>query len=69
MVVDSGILSMAKVKQYQVNYVLPFSSELLKFELSAENSHEAVEACVSELHSLLGYNIDVRSLIGQVVEL
>jgi hypothetical protein len=60
---------MAKIKQYQVDYVMPFSNELLKFELTAETSHEAIEACVEELHSLLGYNIDVRSLISQVIEL
>lgn len=51
---------------YLVYYLLPFSDEELKFELSAPNEAEARLACVEELRSIFGYNIDVQGLITRV---
>lgn len=51
---------------YLVYYLLPFSDEELKFELSAPNADEARLACIEELRSIFGYNIDVQGLITRV---
>lgn len=51
---------------YLVYYLLPLTTDQLKFECSAESEYAAIEACVLELHSIFGYNIDVRSLITSV---